>query len=396
MQTKRSRRLGLTLALLGLLLFVAQGLYAQVDTGAITGTVKDASGAVIPGAKVTLTNEGTSFSVSTVTDTAGGYRFTPVKIGSYKVTAEFQGFQTSAHPGVTVDVQQTVVVDFALQPGQVTQTVEVTAAVPLLQTQNGSVGQVADTRQVNDLPLNGRNYTFLAQLAAGVTQEPFTGRGMEATGSFTANGLGTANNDYILDGIDNNNDSVDFLNGASYAVKPPVDAIQEFKVQTSNFSAEFGRAGGAILNATIKSGTNHVHGSLWEFLRNDVLDAANFFQNSPTHIDKGQFQQNQFGGSIGGPIIIPHVYNGKDKTFFFADYEGTRIRQATPQVTTVPTNEERASGYSDLSELIKDQSGTRTDLLNRTFPLGTVFDPATTRTVTARRRRSGNGSCGKR
>jgi hypothetical protein len=273
-------------------------------------------------------------------------------------------------------------VDFTLVPGAVTETIEVTAAVPLLETQNGSVGQVADTRQINDLPLNGRNYTFLAQLAAGVTQEPPTGRGMEATGSFAANGLSTANNDYILDGIDNNNDSVDFLNGASYAVKPPVDAIQEFKVQTSNFSAEFGRAGGAILNATIKSGTNQLHGALWEFVRNDKFDAANFFENSPQHVNTGEFRQNQFGGAIGGPIAIPHVYNGKDKTFFFFDYEGTRIRQAAPQIANVPTAQERASRYTDLSELITGQSGSRTDLLGRVFPLGTVFDPATTRPVT--------------
>ena len=242
-------------------------------------------------------------------------------------------------------------VDFTLVPGAVTQTVEVIGAPPQLQTTNASVGQVADTRQINDLPLNGRNYTFLAQLAAGVTQEAPTGRGMEATGSFAANGLSTANNDYILDGIDNNNDSVDFLNGASYAVKPPVDAIQEFKIQTSNFSAEFGRAGGAVLNATIKSGTNQVHGALWEFVRNDKFDAANFFENAGG-VTKGEFRQNQFGGAIGGPVAIPRVYNGKDKTFFFFDYEGTRVRQAAPQVATVPTAKERSTGYTDLSELI--------------------------------------------
>jgi len=359
-----------------------QPTLAQVDTGTLSGTVKDQSGAVIPNAKVTLTNEGTSFAITETTSGDGSYTFVPIKIGTYTIKVESQGFQEAVHPHVAVGVQQQVVFDFTLKPGTVTQTVEVTATPVQLQSQNASVGQLADTRQINDLPLNGRNYTFLAQLSAGVTQEAPTGRGMEFTGSFAANGLSTANNDYILDGIDNNNDSVDFLNGAAYAIKPPIDALAEFKVQTSNFSAEFGRAGGAVLNTTIKSGTNQVHGALWEFVRNDVFDAANFFENAAS-ISKGEYRQNQFGGAVGGPIFIPHVYNGKDKTFFFVDYEGTRIRQATAQVATVPTAQERNSGYTDLSELITDQSGTRTDLLGRTFPLGTVFDPATTRTVTA-------------
>lgn len=380
-----SHRYGTRLAL-ALLCCVAAGAapaYAQVDTGAIVGTVRDQSGAVIPHVKVTLLNQGTSLALSTVSDASGSYTFAPVRIGTYTITAEYQGFQKATHADVAVSVQQQVQVDFTLQPGQVTETVTVTSAPPLLQTQNAAIGQVVGAQEVNDLPLNGRNYTFLAQLAAGVSQEAPTGRGLEGSGTFVANGLSSSNNDYILDGIDNNNDSVDFLNGASYAIKPPVDAIQEFKVQTSNFSAEFGRAGGAVLNATIKSGTNHLHGDAWEFLRNDAFDAANFFENSPTHINKGEFRQNQFGFTLGGPVYIPHVYNGRDKTFFFVDYEGTRIRQASPQVATVPTSLERSSGFTDLSELIADQSGTRTDLLGRTTPVGTVFDPATTRPVTA-------------
>jgi len=376
---------GAWLALTALCLILSTGApgYSQVDTGAIVGTVKDQTGAVIPHVKVTVLNQGTGLTLFAMSDASGSYTFSPLRIGTYTVTAEYQGFQKATHRDVLVSVQQQVEVDFTLQPGQVTETVNVTAAAALLQTQNASVGQVVGAQQVNDLPLNGRNYTFLAQLSAGVAQEAPTGRGLEDSGTFVANGLPSSNNDYILDGIDNNNDSVDFLNGASYAIKPPVDAIQEFKVQTSNFSAEFGRAGGAVLNATVKSGTNQLHGDVWEFLRNDALDAANFFENSPTHVNKGAFRQNQFGFALGGPVYIPHVYNGKDKTFFFFDYEGTRISQAETQVTTVPTAKERASGYTDLSELISDQSGTRTDLLNRTFPLGTVFDPATTRAVTA-------------
>jgi hypothetical protein len=382
--SKAAPRLVTVLPLLVATLFVGvQAAFTQVDTGAISGTVQDQTGAVVPGAKVTLTSEGTALRLTATTGGDGSYTFTPIKIGAYTIEVEAAGFQKVTQSHVTVNIQQQVLVDFTLKPGAVTQTIEVTAAPAQLQTQNSSLGQVADTRQINNLPLNGRNYTFLAQLAAGVTQEPPTGRGMEFTGSFAANGLSTANNDYILDGIDNNNDSVDFLNGAAYAVKPPIDALQEFKVQTSNFSAEFGRAGGAVLNASIKAGTNRLHGALWEFVRNDKFDAANFFENSPTHVNKGEFRQNQFGGAIGGPITIPRVYNGKDKSFFFFDYEGTRIRQAAPQIATVPTARERNSGYTDLSELIADQSGTRTDLLGRTFPLGSVFDPATTRPVTA-------------
>lgn len=357
-------------------------LAAQVDTGSVQGTVLDSSGAAIAGAKVSLTNVGTGLTVSTVTQADGSYIFTPVKIGNYKVGVAFTGFESVTHSNVTVSVQQAVVVNVTLKPGQVTQTVDVSAAPPQLQTQNASVGQVVGAREVNDLPLNGRNYTFLAQLSAGVTSAYPTGRGMNATGTFVANGVPTSENDYILDGIDNNNDSVDFLNGAAYAIKPPIDAVQEFKVQTSDFSAEFGRAGGAVLNATIKSGTNQYHGDAWEFLRNSGLDAANFFENASNQA-KGEYRQNQFGFTIGGPLSIPHVYNGKDKTFFFFDYEGTRIRQATPFLESVPTVNERTSGYTDLSELVKYQSGARSDDLGRSFPLGTVFDPATTRPVTA-------------
>jgi hypothetical protein len=359
---------------------MGHALYAQVDTGAILGTVKDQSGAVVPGAKVSLTNEGTTFSVSTRTGVDGSYTFTPVKIGTYRVDAEFQGFQKASHPHVNVDVQQQVVVDFTLQPGQVTQTVEVTAEIPLLQTQNASVGQVVGSREVNDLPLNGRNFTFLAQLSAGVTVGQQEGRGLNASGDFSANGTRPAQNNYLLDGIDNNADLVDFLNGTAFVVLPPVDAIQEFKVQTNNYSAEFGRAGGAVLNASVKSGTNQLHGDAWEFLRNDKLDARDFFEKR-----RSEFRQNQFGATVGGPIVIPHVYNGRNKTFFFGDYQGTRIRQGTPYNVTVPTAAEVASGYTNFADLITEQPSCKPkgpDLLGRSVPCGTIFDPATTRPVT--------------
>lgn len=375
------RRLTQILAFIALGVVLPVTTFAQVDAGAISGTVKDPSGGVIPGVKVTIANEDTGLSTSTTSGSAGEYIFSPVKIGRYSVSAEVKGFQKVQQKNVTVDVQERVVVDFTLAPGQTMETIVVNAEPLVLQTQDASVGQVIREHTIDALPLNGRNYIFLAQLSAGVTQDQQDTRGLGASGSFAANGLRPAQNNYLLDGIDNNVELVDFLNGTHFVVRPPVDAIQEFKIQTNSFSAEFGRSAGAILNATIKSGTNHLHGTVWEFLRNDKFDAANFFENAGG-IPKGEFRQNQFGGSIGGPVIIPHLYHGKDRTFFFFDYEGTRIRQAVPYTSTVPTALERSSGYTNLSELLT-QGGTQTDVLGRTTPLGQVFDPSTTRAVTA-------------
>ena len=368
-------RASLTMSTVLLLLFLcAPPLHAQVDTGTILGTVTDASGAAISGAKVTLTNEGTSAALSTTTAPDGSYKFTPVKIGSYKLTTSFQGFQTITQTNVVVNVGTDVVINFNLKPGAVTQTVEVVAAVPVLQTQNASVGQVVDSRSVNDLPLNGRNFTFLAQLSAGVNTPQADTRGNAANGAFAANGLRPAENNYLLDGIDNNSDTVDFLNGTNFVVLPPVDAIEEFKVETSGFSAQYGRSGAAVLNATIKSGTNELHGSAWEFFRNDKLDAADFFENAGG-IKKGALRQNQFGVSAGGPIL-------KNKVFIFGDYEGFRRVQGTVLTGSVPTALERSSGFTNLTELLT-QGGTNTDNLGRVVPKGTVFDPSTTRSVTA-------------
>jgi len=374
-------RASLTITGVLLVLFLsATPLYAQVDTGTILGTVTDASGASINGAKVTLTNEGTSAALSTNTGPDGSYKFTPLKIGSYKVTASFQGFQTTTQTNIPVNVGSDVVINFELKPGAVTQTVEVSAAPPVLETQSGSVGQVVDSRSVNDLPLNGRNFTFLAQLAAGVNTPQADTRGNAASGAFAANGNRPAQNNYLLDGIDNNSDTVDFLNGTNFVVLPPVDAIEEFKVQTTGFSAEFGRSGAAVLNATIKSGTNELHGAVWEFFRNDKLDAADFFENAGG-IKKGELRQNQFGVSAGGPVVIPHLFDGRNKVFFFGDYEGFRRIQGTVLTGSVPTVAERNSDFTDLSDRL--QTKTEKDPLGRTVFIGTVFDPTTTRQVTA-------------
>ncbi|HZU26363.1 MAG TPA: carboxypeptidase-like regulatory domain-containing protein, partial [Bryobacteraceae bacterium] len=361
----------------GILLFALAGfclpVLGQVDTGTIQGVVRDTSGAVVPGVKVTIRNEGTSIEQTTTTSSAGTYVFTPLRIGTYTVEVEQSGFKTERRTGLQLSIQQQLVADFTLQPGEVTSSVDVTGMAPILQTENGSVGQVVEGSTINDLPLNGRNYTFLARLTAGVNPGQPEGRGLNANGWFEANGTRADQNNYLLDGIDNNSNSVDFLSGAAYVVKPPIDAIAEFKLQTNAFSAEFGRAGGAVLNASLKSGTNEYHGSAWEFLRNDALDAADFFQNANGE-HKGAFRQNQFGVTAGGPIR-------RNKTFFFADYEGTRIRQQVPITATVPTAAEAASGYTNFSDLISLQSGSNKDATGTSYPLGTIFDPNTTKAI---------------
>jgi hypothetical protein len=378
-------RLGFALIAVVLIFLTAAPLRAQVDTGAILGTVTDQSGAVISGATVTLKNEGTNATLTTITEQDGTYKFTPLKIGAYVVSASFKGFQKTETRHVQVDVGAQVVVDLRLSPGNVTETVEVVATAPLMQSQDASVGQVMDTRNVNELPLNGRNFTFLAQLTAGVNSPQADTRGNAASGAFSANGLRPAQNNYLLDGIDNNSDTVDFLNGTNFVVLPPPDAVQEFKVQTSDFSAEFGRSGAAVLNATIKSGTNEFHGDVWEFFRNDKLDAADFFENAGG-IKKGALRWNQFGATGGGPVVIPHVYDGHNKLFLFGDYQGFRRVQGTVLTGTVPTAAERqswdASGPVNLQDYITGQSGTTIDDLGRTVPKGTIYDPATARLVT--------------
>ena len=352
------------------LAFLCQTAAGQVDAGAVVGVVRDSTGASVVKSRVTLTSQESGQVNSTTTNSSGEYTFSPVKGGTYTITVEAAGFSKVEHRNVTVAVQQRVLVDVDLKLGQSSELVTVTGDAPQLQTQDASVGQVIDAKKVVDLPLNGRNFTFLAQLSAGVTQSQNDSRGLGATGSFAANGARPAQNNYLLDGIDNNSNLVDFLNGTAYAVLPPPDAIQEFKIQTSNYSAEIGRSAGAVLNATTKSGTNKIHGSAWDFVRNDALDANNYFA-----VTKGHFSQNQFGGTLGGPIR-------KDRTFIFGDYQGLRNTQAQTLTSSVPTALQAGSGYTNFSDLITQGKGaTYTDGLGRVFPVGTIFDPATTRPV---------------
>lgn len=363
-------------ACLLLSLLIGNPVQAQIDTGTIQGIVKDQSGAVIPGAKVGLTNEGTGLILTVTTGPTGYYEFPGIRIGSYTIEVEAKGFSKYVRSGVTLHVQEHAVMDVTLVPGALTQTIEVRGAAPPLQTQDASRGQTIEARAVNDLPLNGRDWTSLAELSAGITYAQDAGGGRNW---ISANGTALEQTDYRLDGINNNMEAWEFPE--PYVSLPPPDAIGEFKVEASNYSAQFGHSAGAVIDATVKSGVNNLHGDAWEYVRNDKFDAAEYFENAAS-LPKGAFRQNQFGATFGGPVYIPHVYNGKDKTFFFVYYQGTRIREALTTVDTVPTTTMRDSGYTDLQDLITYQGGTKTDNLGRLFPQGTVFDPATTRNVT--------------
>ena len=320
-----------------LLAIAAVPVLAQMDQGAINGTVQDSTGAVIPGAQVTLTDVNNNLQFQTVTDGSGVYTFSPVKIGKYTVSASAPGFSKTTQENIQVHVQDRLEINLKLATGESTVTVTVTEAPPLLQTESGSTGQVLDSATINETPLNGRNWVFIAQLTAGVA--PASGSRGQGAGDFNANGQRAEQNNYIMDGVDNNVNVVDFFNGASYVVRPPPDALAEFKVQTGSYSSEFGHSAGAVVNASIKSGTNNIHGSLWEYVRNDAFDVREFFQGSRPI---AKYRQNQFGGTLGLPII-------KDKLFLFADTEARRVVFGrTSSGLTVPTALMRAGNFSEL------------------------------------------------
>src|SRR6266480_5953338 len=346
---------------------------AQTTTGSIVGTVSDPSGAVISGANITVNNMDTGIAVKAASDSTGNYVVTPLSVGRYSVTAEAAGFKKSVRTDITVNVQDRVRVDVALEVGAVTDTVEVQASAPLLQTDTSYLGQVVESQRIVDLPLNGRYFSRLAILTAGTAPTPAGARD-EKTGGFSSNGVRPYQNNYLLDGVDNNSMSEDMVNQASYVVGPPPDAIAEFKVQTNSMSAEFGRSGGAVLNVTIKSGTNTLHGTVYEFLRNSALDAKNFF-DSPTN-PIPPFKLNQFGFNLGGPVVIPRVFNGKDKLFFFGDYEGKRVRQAQTFLSSVPIAPFKAGDFSTLTPrtlvIMDPRSNPRTPLPNNIMPASAI------------------------
>jgi len=318
-----------------------QSALAQIDQGAITGTITDANGRIIQGASITLVSQETNLTFNLTTDSNGFYRFSPIKIGLYTLTVSAPNFETSKQENIRVNVSQTVGLNLSLKPGAVSETITVSSS-PELQTEEASTGQVFTTSQLEDLPLLDRNYLFLAQLTTGVNAPNQGNTQTSGSGAFSSNGSRVSQNNFVLDGVDNNSNMQDFLNGATYAVRPPPEALEEFKVESSNYSAELGRATGAAVNASIKAGTNAIHGSLWEYLRNDRLAAQNYnFSSSPT--TKTAYHSNIFGATLGGPII-------KNKLFVFADGQGTRISIYQPQQTdwTVPTAAERAGDFSQM------------------------------------------------
>ncbi|HYK89163.1 MAG TPA: TonB-dependent receptor [Acidobacteriota bacterium] len=334
--------------LLLLLAAVAIGVFpsalmAQVDTGTIVGTVKDATGAVLPNATIVITAVDTGIKTTVSTGAAGTYVATPLRIGEYTVAAEAAGFKTETRKNIVLQVQDRLRIDFELQVGDRTDQVVVEAAPPALQTETSSLGDVITSNQVTSLPLNGRDYTQLAALTAGVSRTDQGDNGNNG-GSFAANGTRATLNNFLLDGIDNNSND----NGRN-VLQTSVDAIAEFKVQTNSYSAEFGRSGGAVINATIKSGSNKLTGTAFEFLRNSALDARNFFASADQ--PKPIYQLNQFGGTLGGPII-------RNKTFFFTDYQGSRLRNGQTLISTVPQAAERNGDFSASGRSIFDPSTT--------------------------------------
>jgi len=329
----------------------AVGLTLGQERGGIVGSVVDQSGAAVSGAKIMVTNSGTGQVRTASSSSSGDYSVPNLPVGQYAATAEQPGFKRATVGSIKVDVQQTVRIDFSLQVGQVTDQVTVTGVAPLLQADDAQIGALVENKRVEDLPLNGRNFTQLALLVPGATEgtagnyAATYGLGTRGSGvSFSINGQQSSYNQFLIDGVPAKENQHE-----SNSISPSVDAIQEFRVQTSNYSAELGTEAGGQINLVTKSGTNRLHGTAYEFLRNDIFDGSNFFSGGT----KPELRRNQFGGTLGGPIR-------RNKTFFFGSYEGTRIRKGFTQTGLVPNTQERAGDFSDL------------------LPLGiTIHDPTT-------------------
>ena len=363
--------------LLLMLLFGAT-VSAQIDVGSVTGTVKDPSGAVVPGAQLTLTNQATNVAQTTRSTSTGTYVFASVQPGVYTLKCEASGFKTDLEKRIQVGVQNTVTADISLTVGATTQQVAVTAAAPLLQAQDASVGTTIGTHDVNDLPLNGRNFLSLANIQPG----SYWNNSSSVTpslqgGNVYANGEENGQVDFRMNGIDNNEEVFGGL-----TISPIPDAIDEFKFQAGDNSAEFGHSIGAVVNVALKSGANRVHGDLFEYNRNEAYNANDYFSNL-NGVKRPAYRLNQFGGTVGGPVYIPHVYDGRNKTFFFFDFQRTVGEGANSFTDTAPTAQMQSTGFTDLQGLITGNSGTVKDGLGRTFPLGTVLNSATTRAVAA-------------
>ena len=347
-------------------------LRGQIDMGGVAGTVKDPSGAAVPAAVLTLTNEATNIEQKVHSSSAGTYVFEAVPAGFYTLKVEAQGFATYVTHNIEVHVQRVVTVDIPLTLGGSAQTVTVMAETAMLQAEDASLGQTVGTESMNDLPLNGRNWISLGTLAAG---SYLTG-GTNTTSLFV-NGAEPGQVDYRVSGVNNNEEVF-----GGYSVAPAPDAVEEFKLQDGNNSAEFGHSVGAVVNAVVKSGTNRFRGNVWEYLRNEALNANDFISNA-NGTKRQEYRQHQFGGTIGGPVTLPKLYHGRNKTFFFFDYQRTQRLVPVTFTDNVPTALMHSSNFTNLQDLIAGNTGTATDGLGRKFPHGTVFDPATTRMIAA-------------
>src|SRR5262245_21391351 len=310
---------------------------AQFDTAAVLGTAYDSANLPIPGSSVTLTSIETGVSQSTVTNESGDYQFFNVRIGRYKVNAEAPGFKSATAEEFTVTVNARQRVNLNLELGNVTESVTVQEAVVQLETDSSSRGTIIGNRQIVDLPLNGRSYADLALLAPGVRKSDLAYGSTPRDASFNVNGMRSSQNNFILDGVDNNFYGTSNQGFTNQVVQLSPDAVQEFRVETSSYSAEYGRAGGAIINVSLRSGSNEFHGAAWEYLRNTALNAVGFFK--PVQNVKPVLIQNQYGASFGGPLQ-------KDRLFFFGDFEGFRRIERSVQFATVPTVDQRNGIFS--------------------------------------------------
>src|SRR2546427_2656233 len=303
---------------------------AQFDTASVVGTVRDSSGAVAPGATVTLTNTATGVSVTKTSSADGSYEFFTVRPGLYVVTAEKQGFAIALVDNVEVQVAARLRVDLQMAVGQITERVVVTATSPLIETDTSQRGQVIGGAQMQALPLNGREYSALALLTTGVRQSALnrSTTGTPREGAFNVNGLRSTFNNFLIDGVDNNSYGTSNQGFSNQVMQPPPDAVGEFKVVTTNESAEYGRSAGATVNVSYKSGTNLFRGDVWEFFGDTKLNATGYF--TPPNGEKPPLRRNQFGGVLGGPIV-------RNKAFFFGDYEGFRQDRKVTTFQTIPT-----------------------------------------------------------
>ncbi len=338
---------------MGLCLLIPRAVRAQISSASarINGTVSDTSGAAVPGATVVLINMDTQVAQTVTTNDAGDYVIPNIPIGTYTLTISKEGFETLTQEKFKLDVNQATTFNFTLRVGSTKQTVTVEAGASRLQTATAELGTVVTEKMVDSLPMNGRNFTQLLQLTPGVSPVSVA----QNSGGWFANPLGPGfmfpavngqsnrSNFFMMDGINN-------LSGfmSEYAVAPQIEDIAEMKAQSHNDDAQFGGALGAIVNLVTKSGTNSFHGSAFDYLQNNVLNARGFFY-APTQ-KVAPFRQNQFGGSLGGPVIIPHLYNGRDRTFFFASYEGFRWHGASTSTYRVPTPAELGGDLSDFRD----------------------------------------------